>query len=156
RLEKALAGYTTELDAQQRAIREYVEAIGAGDPVVIAVKQRAAEERLSMTQKQLVDIEAQIRRMKVELKAAEGAGGGPGPEVAESALGPAIKAHPDYRKAAERHDQIAADVAKYRASLAPGAATPATLQAIEADLAAAQKDLEVVTARVRGELTATA
>lgn len=153
-VEKTLAAYTEELANQLRDIRNFEESVGsAADPSVIAVKQKIADERLWMTQKQLFDIQSQIRRLDIDLKVAKARETASPAGASEPLIQLAIKADPEWQRLAALRKTIAEQIAAYQARAAAGTVPP-RLKELEADLAAAQKDIDQAADRVRTDTIA--
>jgi capsular exopolysaccharide synthesis family protein len=151
--EKTLAAYTEELANQQRDIRNFQESVGAADPTVIATKQKIADERHWMTQKQLFDVQAQIRRLDIDLKAAQARSTATSATAAESLVQLALKADPEVQRLTTARKALVDQIARQKERLAAAAVAQYTKKA-EEELAAVQKDLEKATAQVRADTAA--
>ncbi|MEO2088226.1 MAG: hypothetical protein ABGY75_01845, partial [Gemmataceae bacterium] len=152
-VEKTLKAYADELAIQQQEIRHIEESVGAADPSVIAVKQKIADERLWMTQKQLFDVQAQIRKLDIDLKLAQGRPAAAPADVPEGLISVAVRADLEVQRLAAARKQLADQVSQYQARLQPGAVPPA-FRKLEGELAATQKEYDQAVARVRADTLA--
>jgi succinoglycan biosynthesis transport protein ExoP len=152
-VEKTLKAYTDELAIQQQEIRHIEESVGAADPSVIAVKQKIADERLWMTQKQLFDVQAQIRKLDIDLKLAQGRPAAAPADVPEGLISVAVRADLEVQRLAAARKQLTDQVAQYQTRLQPGAVSPA-FRKLEGELAATQKEYDQAVARVRADTLA--
>ncbi|HEY7427801.1 MAG TPA: hypothetical protein VH682_26455, partial [Gemmataceae bacterium] len=64
--------YEETLRTRRKDVRRLILALGSGDPQVLAVKQRYATEALGVSEKELHQVQSELRRLKIELKAREG------------------------------------------------------------------------------------
>jgi len=153
-VEKTLAAYTEELANQQRDIRNFQDSVGASDPSVIAVKQKIADERLWMSQKQLFDVQSQILRLDIDFKVAQARETAAPAGASEPLIQLAIKGDPEWQRLTAVRKDLTEKIAAYLDRVAPGTVPPQLKQHEDA-LAANQKEIEQAAARVRAD-TATA
>jgi succinoglycan biosynthesis transport protein ExoP len=59
--------YQEMLRTKRRTLRELVENVGTGDPQTLALKQRFAQEQLAVSEKELLQVESELRKMQTEL-----------------------------------------------------------------------------------------
>jgi hypothetical protein len=64
--------YEKTLRKRREDLRRLILALGSGDPQVLAAKQRYATEALGASEKELHQVQSELRRLKIELKAREG------------------------------------------------------------------------------------
>ncbi len=64
--------YEDTLRRKRRTVRELSEAVGTGDPHTLALKQRFAQEQLASSQKELLQIDSDLRKLKIEVVALQG------------------------------------------------------------------------------------
>lgn len=58
--------YEDSLRRKRRTVRELSESVGTGDPHTLALKQRFAQEQLAWTEKELLQLESDLRKLKIE------------------------------------------------------------------------------------------
>jgi capsular exopolysaccharide synthesis family protein len=59
--------YQETLRSKRRTLRELVENVGSGDPATLALKQRFAQEQLAMTEKELLQVDSERRKLQTDL-----------------------------------------------------------------------------------------
>lgn len=64
--------YQENLRAKRRTLRGLVENVGSGDPQTIAIKQRFAQEQLALTEKELLQVDSELRKLQTELAVRKG------------------------------------------------------------------------------------
>jgi capsular exopolysaccharide synthesis family protein len=65
-LKKLYAEYEGGLRDKRRTLRELAESVGSRDTQTLAHKQQLALDRLAMTQKELIQVESELRKARVE------------------------------------------------------------------------------------------
>jgi capsular exopolysaccharide synthesis family protein len=79
---------------QRDLVNKMVVGLGSGDPQVLAVKQRYANEALGEARRELRQIQAELRRLGIELKAREGREESAAPEVPKEVVEQALNKEP--------------------------------------------------------------
>src|SRR5262245_34596944 len=59
--------YQENLRTKRRTLRELIENVGSGDPATIALKQRFSQEQLALTEKELLQLDSELRKLNTEL-----------------------------------------------------------------------------------------
>ena len=59
--------YQETLRTKRRTLRELVENVGSGDAQTIALKQRFAQEQLALTEKELLQIDSELRKIQTDI-----------------------------------------------------------------------------------------
>jgi succinoglycan biosynthesis transport protein ExoP len=93
-LKEIQSKYEETLRNRREAVRNLVLALGSGDAQVLAVKQRYATEALGVSEKELQQIQSELRRIKIELNFREGRAKSSPPEVPVSLLEQEINKDP--------------------------------------------------------------
>lgn len=70
-LEKIQQNYEDTLKARRETVRQLTLALGSGDPGVLTLKQRYTQEALGFTQRELLTVQSDLRRAKLELETRE-------------------------------------------------------------------------------------
>jgi capsular exopolysaccharide synthesis family protein len=63
--------YQENLRTKRRTLRELIENVGSGDPATIALKQRFSQEQLALTEKELLQLDSELRKLQSELSLAK-------------------------------------------------------------------------------------
>jgi capsular exopolysaccharide synthesis family protein len=63
--------YQENLRTKRRTLRELIENVGSGDPATIALKQRFSQEQLALTEKELLQLDSELRKLHTELALAK-------------------------------------------------------------------------------------
>jgi capsular exopolysaccharide synthesis family protein len=63
--------YQENLRTKRRTLRELIENVGSGDPATIALKQRFSQEQLALTEKELLQLDSELRKLQTELSLAK-------------------------------------------------------------------------------------
>ncbi|MBY0522438.1 MAG: polysaccharide biosynthesis tyrosine autokinase [Gemmataceae bacterium] len=74
RLKEIYGQYDENLRTRRQTLRKLAEAAGSGDQSTLAVKQRYALEQLALSQRELMELQSQLRRLQVELSTVEARG----------------------------------------------------------------------------------
>lgn len=148
-LKELQSKYENMLRERREAVRKLILALGSGDAQVLAVKQRYATETLGATERELLQIRSELRRLKLSLKYAEGKekGMAPLPEVPASRVEQALDREPAIVPLLAQRDQLKKDLDHAAELAVRGMAEPALrprhekLKAAEATLRAARDRL---------------
>lgn len=141
--------YDDGLRRKRQALRDLAESAGSGDAKTLALKHRFAIEQLALAEKELMDLQSQLRKLQVEVT---------DQQVREKALAAAavpegvLEEHVKKDKAVEQQTKRVSDLEDSVASLkrvtARGDSDPA-LKKLRADLDAAKELLETTRAEAR-------
>jgi succinoglycan biosynthesis transport protein ExoP len=142
--------YENMLRERRESVRKLVLALGSGDAQVLAVKQRYATETLGATERELNQVKGELRRLKINLKFAEGKEKGKAPalEVPASQVEQALDREPALIPMLTQRDQLKKDLDHAAELAVKGMAEPALSPRIER-LKAAEATLKAARDRLR-------
>jgi capsular exopolysaccharide synthesis family protein len=86
RLKKVYEEYTAVLADRRQAARELAEGLGASDPAALGLKQQFALERLGELQKELKQIQGELRQARLDLAGSQGKESAAGDDAAVEEL----------------------------------------------------------------------
>jgi capsular exopolysaccharide synthesis family protein len=133
--------YEESLRRKRRTVRQLAEAVGTGDPHTLALKQRFAQEQLAATEKELLQLESELRKLKIDLaaraareKTVEGA------IVPQTVIDDLLQQDESVRKYQARKSQLQQQLDETLRVVVRGEADP-TVQRYRAELAANESQL---------------
>jgi capsular polysaccharide biosynthesis protein len=139
------------LRTRRQAVRNLVLALGAGDAQVLAVKQRYAAEALGLAEKELHQVQSELRRLKIELNAKEGREQSLAPEVPEPQVEKAIDKEPEVVQLLAKREEHKKKLDQAVRLAVPGRAEPA-LKPMFDQLKTIEAELETVRSRLRPDV----
>jgi succinoglycan biosynthesis transport protein ExoP len=147
-LKEIQSRYEEILRNRREAVRNLVVALGSGDAQVLAVKQRYANEALGMTEKELLQLQSEMRRLKLDLKAQETKAKGFSKELSDSLLEQAINKEPEMVELLRQYDHWKKKLDQAAQLAVQGKNEPA-LRPLVDRLKTTETELELVRKRLR-------
>ncbi len=151
RLKEIQSNYEEKLRSRREQVRNLVVALGSGDAQVLAVKQRYATEALGMAEKELIQIQSDLRKLKLELKSKESRAKGSPLDVPEAQVEGYINREPAVAQLLAKKEHLKAKLEKDAQSMVQGKDSP-VLQPIIGQLKEIETELKAARARLRSEV----
>src|SRR5262249_14134039 len=126
--------------------------LGSGEPITLATKEKFLHEQIGTAQKDLLQVQSDMRRGQIETKNAEGRLETTDPAaLPDQVFNVAGRNDSGYQKLVAKRHGVQEAIKQIQASMAAGA-RPAALVQHEAELAAIEKELEAYSGKVRPDL----
>jgi capsular exopolysaccharide synthesis family protein len=150
-LKEIQSKYEETLRNLREAVRNLVLALGSEDAKVLAVKQRFAAEALGLAEKELHQVQSELRRFGLQLDLEEGREQALAPEVPESQVEKAIDREPEVVQLLAKREQHKKKLEQALGLVVPGRAESA-LKPMRDQLKTIEAGLEAVRGRLRPEV----
>jgi succinoglycan biosynthesis transport protein ExoP len=126
-LKKVYRNLEETLVKQRKEIGAYAESVGSGEPQTVAVQEKYRQEMIGIFERDLVQLERDLMRLKSEEKGIKGRveKGAKDYIVPLESVNAVLNADPIYRAFLERQNKIQAGIDNLSNSLAPGVTHPA-------------------------------
>jgi capsular exopolysaccharide synthesis family protein len=146
--------YQENLRTKRRTLRGLVENVGSGDPQTIAIKQRFAQEQLAMAEKELLQVDSELRKLQTDLAVRKGREGLPEDwKLAETELDELARKDPQMERLVARKAQLNQDIADALRVAVKGEDEP-RIQRLRNELAEVDKGIAKRREELRPALTA--
>jgi capsular exopolysaccharide synthesis family protein len=153
-LESVHQEYEKVLAGQRRTVEQLAEGLGSSVPENLAVKERFVQEQLGLAERELLQIQSEMRRAEIESKRSdEKLKGAEQRPIADDALLEAAGKDPEFQRLSARRDSFRDSVVELKKALAPGA-RPSTLVDRERQLDEASRQLDAYLEKIRPTLAA--
>ncbi len=151
-LENVHGKYMTSLDAYRKRLGSLAEEIGVTDAATLSLRNKFAEERIGVAQRELLQLESDMRRAQIESSRLENKLKDPEQiETLKEAVEEATKKDPGYVRLAAAQTAIEQSIQKIKSMTQPGSNLP-QLAAEEEKLAKSKKQLAESAERIRAEV----
>jgi capsular exopolysaccharide synthesis family protein len=152
-LERVQNQYEETLHNNRKKIRDIAQTLGSGEPIALAAKEKFLHEQIGTAQKDLLQVQSDMRRIQIETKNAEAKLEATDPAaVPDQVVNVAVRNDPGYQKLVAKRQGVQEAIKQMQGSMAPGA-RPALLVQYEADLAAIDKEMETYAGKIRPEVS---
>ncbi len=153
-LKELLSRHESNLRQKREQVKQLTIALGSGDASVLAVKQKHATEALGTTNRELLSVRGELRKMKIALNYKEGKGKGkaPAPEVPAASVEQALDREPEIARLAKDYNEMKKEL-DLAAQIAVKGMDEPHLKSKIAKLKAAEAMLEAARARLRPAIT---
>jgi len=146
--------YQESLRTKRRTLRELVENVGSGDPQTIALKQRFAQEQLAVTEKELLQLDSELRKVQTDLTLQEQRGTpAEGFKYTDAELDELARKNPAMDKLLARKGQLQQELAEVLRVAVKGEQEPRVKQ-IRQEIIDAEQAVAALREQLRPELAA--
>jgi len=140
-LEDVQRKYTVNLDDYRNKLGRIAEDLGSTDPANLALKEKFAQERIALAQRELLQIESEMRRATIEAKKLDEKLKNPDLiEMPQEFVDAEINKDQRYRLLAASQASLEESIKKLKSEIGPGS-RPDALAGREEELAKAKKNL---------------
>jgi len=149
-LEEVQRKYTLSLDEYRKKLSAIAEDLGSTDPANLALQRKFAEDRLATAQRELLQIESEMRRAIIEAKQLDEKLKKPDlTEISQELIDAAIKSDPGYVQLAASQIELEESIKKLKSLLGAGT-RPNVLAIREEELAKVSKNRADYADSIRG------
>lgn len=147
-LKTAYARYEDNLKKKRATVKELTVQMGSGDEKVIAMKQQFSQEQLQQSQRELLQIRSELRRLHLEMAVIDARGKSPDAGPSEALINDELDQDPVIRQQRDRVQILETLVEDTRRAAVAGT-RPVALVRAQTELAAAREVLEASVKRAK-------